>query len=187
MTSCTCGNFKPSKEPYQHNRCRTCGGVRKSVLRLKQKQGKAIKRTRTAKKRRVVRKNGKTTVSVLKRQIQAKIRERVIERDGGCILRHYPEAGACGGFNGNGDLILQGEHLNGRANSVSYGELDNIVCLCQYHHIFFKRQNPARYWVLIQRYLAPERWSKVQAWILDRTPHRFTKSDWEAVLLKLTT
>lgn len=134
--------------------------------------------TRTTK----VPKKGKSASSVLKTRIQALIRLRVIERDGGCILRHYPDAGACGGYRGDGELILQGEHLNGRANSVSYGELDNIVCLCSHHHIFFKRQQPGRYWILVRKHIGEERWHKVEAWILDRSPHRSTKSDWERVV-----
>lgn len=138
------------------------------------------KRSRIASKTPKKRKKPSDT-SASKTRIQSLIRSRVIERDGGCILRHYHEAGACGGFKNDGELILQGEHLNGRANSVSYGELDNIVCLCMHHHIFFKRQNPARYWVLVQKHLDPKRWERVQAWILDRSAHRFTLSDWKRI------
>lgn len=115
-----------------------------------------------------------------KENIQALLRERVIERDGGCVLRLKTASGECGGYTNDGDLILQAEHLNGRANSVSYAELDNIVCLCMRHHIFFKRQNPALYWILIRQVLGEKRWGKVQAWILDRSPHRVHAAEWEA-------
>lgn len=133
-----------------------------------------------------LRKMGKSPLSVVKAQIQAKLRERVIARDGGCILRHYPEAGDCGGFRNDGDLILQAEHLNGRANSVSYAELENIVCLCQYHHIFYKKQNNARYWVLIRRHVGEDRWRKIEGWIMDRTAHHVTTGEWRAKLSELS-
>lgn len=69
-----------------------------------------------------------------KDRIQALLREIVIGHDGGCILRHYPEAGACGGYRKEGELILQAEHLNTRERNISYGDMRNIVCLCRHHH-----------------------------------------------------
>ena len=63
---------------------------------------------------------GKETTKELKVEIQAKLRAFVIVRDGGCWLRNYPEAGACGGRKNNGDLILQAEHLHTRSNSANY-------------------------------------------------------------------
>ena len=52
-------------------------------------------------------------------RIQALLRAIVIITDGGCVLRFYTEAGACGGYTNAGDLILQAEHLVTRANSIS--------------------------------------------------------------------
>lgn len=143
----------------------------------KKKREKALSTPKQARKK-PLRKKGKSNSAKAKVRIQAKIRLYVIQRDGGCVLRHYPEAGRCGSFDSNGDLILQGEHLNGRANSVSYGEVDNIVCLCGYHHIFFKKQQTALYWVLIRKHLGKERWEKVEQWILDKSSHRMYTADW---------
>jgi len=149
----------------------------KKIEQDKKKRDKALNAPKLARKK-PLRKKSKSTSAKAKERIQAKIRLLVIRRDGGCILRHYSEAGQCGGYNKDGELILQGEHLNGRANSVSYGEPENIVCLCQYHHIFFKKQQNALYWVLVRNHVGEKRWKKVQAWIMDRSSHRMFTADW---------
>jgi hypothetical protein len=47
----------------------------------------------------------------------------VIQRDGGCVFRFYPEAGACGSRpTKDGYLILQFDHLNTRARNISFGK-----------------------------------------------------------------
>lgn len=109
----------------------------------------------------------------------------MIARDNGCVLRFYPEAGDCGGYTKAGDLILQAEHLVTRANSASFAELDNVVCLCQRHHGYFKPQHSLLYWSLIERHIGPERWRKVQAWLHDARPHRMTERDWVMASLVL--
>jgi hypothetical protein len=42
--------------------------------------------------------------------IQDLLRALAISRDKGCVLRDYPEAGACGGYTKAGELILQAPH-----------------------------------------------------------------------------
>lgn len=152
---------------------------------LKRKSGLKAKKTLKVKSglktRTKLLQKGKSTTSKIKEQIQAQLRRRVIARDGGCVLRNHPEAGLCGGYKSDGELILQAEHLNGRANSVSYAELDNVICLCQYHHIFFKKQNNALYWVLVRRHLG-DRWANVEKFITDKSPHRMTAHDWRVAL-----
>ncbi len=132
----------------------------------------------------------KSRTKLAKENIQAGLRSFVIQRDGGCILRDEHIAGECGGYTNAGDLILQAEHLNGRANSISYAEPDNCVCLCRNHHIFFKKRNPALYWFLIRKILPKARWAKIEAWIQDKTSHRVYTQEWEAkatALQRLTT
>lgn len=132
-----------------------------------------IKRTKKLKK------TGTSPVSKTKKRIQALLRERAIERDGGCILRHDPDAaGKCGGYTKVGELILQGEHLNSRAHGVSFAEMDNIVCLCRNHHIFFKKKEPFLYQILVRAHIGERRWEKVEAWMKDKTPHRMTAKEW---------
>lgn len=132
-----------------------------------------------------IKKKGSSPTALLKEKIQAKLRDNAIERDGGCILRHYPESGRCGGYRNDGELILQAEHLNNRQHSVSFGDMDNIVCLCKNHHIFFKKREPVLYWILIRAHIGEERWEKVEKWTKDRSPHRMTAYDWEQVLESL--
>jgi hypothetical protein len=99
--------------------------------------------------------------------------ERVFA-DGGCVLRHYPEAGTCGGRRKDGELILQAEHLITRANAA----MRNIVCLCEHHHGFFKPQHPRTYWRLVEREIGPERWKWLKRMEADKRPH---KVDWAVV------
>lgn len=65
-----------------------------------------------------------------------------------------------------------------RSNSVSYGDLRNIVCLCQRHHGFFKPQHGRLYWELIERHIGPERWAWIKRVEADLRPYRFFLSDW---------
>ncbi len=132
-----------------------------------------------------IKKKSSSPTALLKEKIQALLRKNAIERDGGCVLRHYTEAGRCGGYRNDGELILQAEHLNGRSHSVSYGDMDNIVCLCKNHHIFFKKREPVLYWILIRAHIGEERWRKVEAWTKDRSPHRMFTQDWQDIADKL--
>jgi hypothetical protein len=142
---------------------------------FKFKPRKSLKRTRI----RVV---GHSPVSELKKEIQALLRQAVIQRDGGCWLRHYSESGACGGYRNDGELILQAEHLHTRANSASFADLRLVVCICQRHHIYWKPQHSARYNELAEKFIGKERanlWKRVRE---DHTPH---KVDWKLALLGL--
>jgi len=99
--------------------------------------------------------------------------EQEIQRDRGCIFRHYPEAGACGGYRKDGALILQADHLNTRARNISYGDVRLAVCACQRHHIFWKPQHPDG------EHIGPERSALLDRVIADQTPYRFFLSDWQ--------
>jgi hypothetical protein len=83
-------------------------------------------------------KSGSDTAQI-KERIQALLRAAVIQRDGGCIFRDYSEAGACGGYRKDGELVLRADHLNTRARNISYGDVRLAVCACQRHHIFWNR------------------------------------------------
>lgn len=137
-------------------------------------------------KRTPLKRKGKSDLAKTKDRIQALLRLRAIERDGGCVMRHYPRSGSCGGTKGDGSLILQAEHLNNRQHSVSYGDMDNIVCICMAHHLFFKKREPALYFMLIRQHIGPQRWKKVEHWLNDSSPHRMTLYDWQQIEKKLT-
>jgi len=125
---------------------------------------------------------GRQTTKELKKDIQALLRQIVIIRDGGCVLRHFPETGACGSYTKAGNLILQGEHLNSRTHSGTYGDSRNIVCLCQRHHIYWKPQNSERYWQLIEKILPPKQWEWYQRAKQDTKAY---KVDWGLVKIAL--
>lgn len=131
-------------------------------------------------------KQGKSDVARCKRRIQALLREIVILRDGGCLLRRYPEAGRCGGYAPKtGNLVLQAEHLITRERNISYGDLRNIVALCARHHQFFKPQNSRLYWTLIHKAIGPERSAWLDRVEADRKSYPMGLWDWEKVELSL--
>lgn len=140
----------------------------------------------TPMKRSRLRVRGVSDTSVIKEQIQAELRRIVIERDGGCFLRFYPEAGACGSRpTKDGHLILQAEHLHTRANSASYADVRLVVCICERHHIFWKPQHSALYNELAADFIGKERaalWERVRE---DRRPHPMSTADWKLELVAL--
>lgn len=141
--------------------------------------GKALRRS-------ALRKVSKDDVPQCKGRIQGILREIVILRDGGCVLRHYPEAGACGGYRNDGELILQGEHLNTRSRNISFAESKNIVCLCKHHHLHFKPQYSQLYWELIERHIGPKRWAWYKRVRDDQRTYHCTLWDWQKMEIGLT-
>lgn len=127
---------------------------------------KPLKRTR-------MRQTGKSSASAMKRRIQALLRLNVILRDEGCVLKDL----------GNCSSVLQAEHLRNRQHSRTYGDLRNIVCLCSYHHIFWKKQNERQYWELIEQIIGPERWNWLKEMEQDRKPF---KANWIQIEQDLT-
>lgn len=126
---------------------------------------------------------GHSTSAEQKREIQALLREIVIKRDGGCVLRDYAETGKCGGYGSkSGKLILQFEHLHSRSHSISFGDSRLGVLLCQRHHIFWKPQYSQRYWEIIEEVIGPTRWDLLQK---VRNDHKPYKMDWKLVILGL--
>jgi hypothetical protein len=130
------------------------------------------------------------SVSQLKKMIQARLREKAIERDRTCVVaQHAPLLPqnwlVCGSYRKDGELIVQAEHLVGRANSASYADMDNIILLCQRHHFYFKTQHPMLYWEIVRLHIGPDRWAKVQAWESDHTPHHMVAADWRSALANL--
>lgn len=132
---------------------------------FKKKANKPMKRGR-------LRLAGKSTTSELKRDIQALLRQIAINRDGDCVLRGV---GTCSG-------PLQAEHLVTRSNSATFADMRNIVCLCQYHHIFWKPQHSRLYWEYIEKILGSDRWNWVKRAEADQ---RAYKMDWKLVKIAL--
>jgi len=123
--------------------------MKKSPLRAKSGFKKIPKGAATPVSRSTLRNSGKSEVSQCKKRIQALLRRLAIERDQGCVLRHYqdmlpPSYLGC-------SEVLQAEHLHTRGSSGSFGDMRNIVCLCHRHHIFFKPQHSQLYWEIIEK------------------------------------
>lgn len=72
---------------------------------------------------------GHSTTSDLKKEIQALLRQIVIKRDNGCILRSKR---FCGGEIGM--AVLQADHLITRSNSATYADSRLVVCVCRPCH-----------------------------------------------------
>lgn len=98
-------------------------------------------------------------------------------RDGGCVLRHYvgaitPQYRMCGGYRKDGGLILQAEHLNSRSHAVSFSDSRLVVCLCQRHHIFYKKQHPDEFYRIVRRHIGKDRSDLLTRVQEDRSPHK---------------
>ena len=120
---------------------------------------------------------GHSDNATLKREIQATLREIVIQRDGGCILRHIRN---CGGE--IGQAVLQADHLLTRANSATYADERLVVCLCRPCHGGFKKWHKPEYDRLVKSILPKETvelWERCEQ---DRTPR---KQDWKLELIAL--
>jgi hypothetical protein len=136
-------------------------------------------------KRTALRRKSNSPTSECTERIQALLRAIAIARDGGCVLRHYVEAGACGGYRNDGELILQAEHLNTRERNISYGDMRNIVCLCRHHHGQWKPQYSALYWSLIRRHIGEQRWAWLERVIADNRSYPMGIHEWLIVEIAL--
>ena len=121
------------------------------------KRGTFKKRGGYLKRKTKIRVVGVSDTAELKREIQAILREIVIKRDKGCIMRFYPHTGACGAYTKAGNLILQAEHLNTRARMASFADTRLIICLCQRHHIYWKPQHADEYFKIVKEHIGKER------------------------------
>lgn len=137
-------------------------------------------------KRTSLRKKGKSETAQCKDRIQALLRQLAIKRDGGCVLRNYPEAGACGGFRKDGEPILQAEHLNTRERNISYGDMRNIVCLCKRHHGYWKPQYSRLYWELIEKIIGKKRWQWLKRVEADKKSYPMGLYEWTKIEMGLT-
>src|SRR5437868_6663230 len=134
-----------------------------------------MKRSAPLQRRTPLKAKSESETTKVKDDIQWCLRQFVIQRDGGCILRHYTDiAGECGGYRNDGELILQAEHLHTRANSASYAHPDLVVCLCKRHHIFWKPQHADEYYRLVKQHIGANRMALLERGQADQRPHRYT-------------
>jgi hypothetical protein len=134
--------------------------------------GKKMKRT-------PLRKQSKSETATLKREIQKLVREIVIARDGGCILRGIRH---CGGE--IGEAVLQADHLLPRNESGTYADTRLIVCVCRPCHGGFKKWHKEEYDRIVKSILPKER---VELWEKCETsmPAFRGSYDWKLAILAL--
>lgn len=148
------------------------------------KRGGYLQRYTTLKTKTKLRVRGHSDVAEVKDTIQGVVRDIVIIRDGGCLLRNYP-GHVCGGFRNDGELILQADHLITRANAATYADTRLIVCVCKGAH-GWKKWNEQRYNEIVRTLLSPERVALWDACHADRyKAHRTTLYDWRMALAAL--
>ena len=125
----------------------------------------------------------------VKDRIQDLLRQIVIIRDGGCILRNVLGHN-CNGFAKDGHLILQADHLLTRANSQTYADSRLVVCVCKGAHGWKSvgsNRNKDQYDALVRTVLPPDGVALWDACEQDSwRPNGNYRSDWllaEAVLI----
>lgn len=120
-----------------------------------------------------LRRKGVSPQTKMRDEIQAILREIVIKRDGGCVLRNYSQTGKCGSRpTKDGHLILQAEHLHTRSNASSFSDTRLIICLCERHHIYYKPQHSDEYYKIVKEIIGPKRSKLLKAVQEDRTAHK---------------
>ena len=119
---------------------------------------------------------GKSDTAKLKREIQALVREIVIIRDKGCLLKGYKFA--CSN-------VLQADHLITRGKNVGYADTRLIICLCSGHHTAKTFDDNNEYEPLIRNEIGEKRaklWDMVRA---DRKSYPMSAWDWTKVIIGL--
>ena len=127
-------------------------------------------------KRTPLRRKSKSASALLKDKIQALVREIVMKRDGGCVLREKRHCGAVLGLPGH---VFQADHLITRSNSATFADTRLIVCVCKSCHAWKSlggNMRKKQYDDLVKTVIPKER---VALWELaEENSWRATKVDW---------
>ena len=127
---------------------------------------------------------GVSTTKQLKTRIQELLREIVILRDKGCILRFKRN---CGGE--IGQAVLQADHLITRSNSATYADSRLVVCVCRSCHgwkSLGSNLRKAQYDSMVKEILPRERvelWEKCEQDSWRPNPKR--TYDWKLSIIQL--
>ena len=128
-----------------------------------------------------LRKQSKSPVAKLKREIQAVLREIVMLRDKKCILHGIK----CQRKVGDEGVVWQAEHLIERSNSATFADTRLVVLVCKNCHGWkhFKDSNKEQYDQWVRTKLSKERvkhWDKCK-----QDSWRASKVDWKLELVAL--
>lgn len=127
-------------------------------------------------KRSRLKRKGTSDTTKIKDEIQALLRQIVIIRDGGCVLRKIRHCN---------HPVLQADHLITRSNSATFGDSRLVVCLCKACHGGFKQWHKEKYDALVKTVLPKERVALWERCEQERSSHKANKMDWKLVKLSL--
>jgi len=134
-------------------------------------------------KRSFLKRQGTSDTALIKREIQRTLREIVIKRDKGCVLRKLRH---CGGELDTVGVVLQADHLVTRSNSATYADSRLIVCVCKSCHYWKSvagNLRKAEYDALVKTTLSKER---VELWEqCEQDSWKPRKMDWKMELVAL--
>lgn len=133
-----------------------------------------------------IRVKGVSDTSELKSEIQRLVREIVMLRDKGCILKSR-----CGNEIGVPGIVWQADHLISRANSATFADPRLIVCICKGCHAWKSvgsNMRKVEYDRLVKKILPPDRvtlWERCEAdsWRV----HKKGAYDWKLEIVSLKT
>lgn len=129
----------------------------------------------TSLKRTKLRVAGKSSTAERCEEIQALVREIVMLRDQGCVLRKIRNCN---------DPVKQADHLITRSNSATFADTRLIVCLCRSCH-GWKHWNEHEYNDLVRQLISPQRVKLWDACETERKAHKTYKVDWGMAIIYL--
>ena len=132
-----------------------------------------------------LKRKSKSETAKAREEIQRLVREIVIARDGGCLLRDPPGLPPCNGYRADGELVLQADHLITRGKNIGFADTRLICCLCKGHHTAKTFDQNDTYEPIIREKIGPERaelWAKCKA---DRRSYPMGLWEWQKEILAL--
>ncbi len=135
-------------------------------------------------KRSKLRVAGVSDTAKTKKRIQVLLREIVMKRDKGCILRDF----RCHTTTQTPGVVWQADHLLSRSNSATYGDSRLVVLICRPCHgwkSLGSNLRKAEYDALVRSILPPERVSLWNMAELQAGRLQGVKMDWKLVEISL--
>lgn len=109
-----------------------------------------------------------TSKQKVKLKIQKELLRLCRQRDKECVLKDKG-VGRCGG-------VTSADHIITRQISRTFAEMDNIVCLCWYHHFQWKPSNPTIYTKLIREIIGEGKFNYIHQ--IAKEEAHYTITDW---------
>lgn len=68
------------------------------------------------------------------------------------------------------------DHIITRAINATYADPDNVICLCNYHHIYWKPSHPTFYSDAVKKHIGTRKWNRIHKKSKQLT--HYVLSDW---------